>query len=304
MKSLIKAILKNLPFVGKIYRDYALLNENACFPPGHFYSPIINVKEIKERADIIWSERDSFQVLGVELNAEIQLSLVENLSAFYSEIPFKEEKSENLRYYFDNKYYGYTDASVLYFMIRHLKPKRIVEVGSGFSSAVMMDTNELFFNSSIQLTFIEPYPDRLKSLLKKDDNDVVNIIESKVQLVDLNIFKQLEAGDVLFIDSSHVSKTDSDLNHLLFEVLPILKPGVMIHFHDIFFPFEYPKSWVLQGRNWNEIYLLRAFLMYNSSYKIEFYADFLHMHFADCFANLPLLYKNTGSCLWIRKINS
>ena len=290
-----------LPIVGKIYRDYSILNENACFPPGHFYSPIVNVKEIIKREKFIWSRRESLSIPAIDLHLNDQLMLVENFYQYYQEIPFSEQKSANLRYYFDNKYYSYTDASILYFMIRHYQPKRIVEVGSGYSSAVMMDTNELFFNNKIQLTFIEPYPDRLNELIKTDDYSIVNLLESNVQNVDLNIFKQLDKGDFLFIDSSHVSKTDSDLNHLLFEVLPVLKPGVMIHFHDIFYPFEYPKKWVLEGRNWNETYLLRTFLMYNSVFKIELYADFLHTHYSDCFVKLPLLYKNTGACLWLQK---
>jgi len=302
LKSIIKSILKKLPFVGKIYRDYVLLNENACYAPGHFYSPVVDVKEIKKREEIIWSHRKSLSIPGIELNTEEQLKLVENFSRYYHDMPFKDLKSENLRYYFDNKYYSYTDASVLYFMMRHFQPKRIVEVGSGYSSAVMLDTNELFFDNNIKLTFVEPYPDRLKGLLKSGDNKFVELLEDNVQNVDLNIFMQLEAGDFLFIDSSHVSKTDSDLNHLLFIVLPVLKPGVMIHFHDIFYPFEYPAAWVLAGRNWNEDYLLRSFLMYNSNFKIEFFADFLHKHYANCFTELPLLYKNSGACMWIKKM--
>ena len=188
MKSIIKSILKKLPFVGKIYRDYVLLNENACYAPGHFYSPIVDVKEIKKREEIIWSHRKSLSIPGIELNTEEQLKLVENFSRYYHDMPFKDLKSENLRYYFDNKYYSYTDASVLYFMMRHFQPKRIVEVGSGYSSAVMLDTNELFFDNNIKLTFVEPYPDRLKGLLKSGDNKFVELLEDNVQNVDLNIF--------------------------------------------------------------------------------------------------------------------
>ncbi len=302
MKSIIKSVLKKLPFVGKIYHDHVILSENACYKPGHFYSPIVDVKEIKKREDVIWSYRNALSIPGIELNLDEQLKLVEKFYQYYQDIPFKDLKSENLRFYFDNTYYSYTDASVLYFMIRHFQPKRIVEVGSGYSSAVMLDTNELFFDNNINLTFVEPYSDRLKGLLKFGDNKFVNLLEAKVQTVDLNVFMQLEAGDILFIDSSHVSKTDSDLNHLLFVVLPILKPGVLIHFHDIFYPFEYPASWVLGGRNWNEDYLLRSFLMYNSNFKIEFFADYLHHHYGSCFDKMPILYKNTGGCMWLRKM--
>lgn len=299
---MIKSVLKKLPLFGKVYSNYILYKENACYAPAHFYSPIVDVKEIKNREDIIWSYRNLLTIPGIDLNIDEQLNLVEKFYQYYDEMPFKDLKSENLRYYFDNNYYSYTDASVLYFMIRHFQPKRIVEVGSGYSSAVMLDTNELFFDNNIKLTFIEPYPDRLKGLLKSDDKKYVDLIETKVQTADLNLFMQLEAGDILFIDSSHVSKTDSDLNHLLFVVLPILKPGVIIHFHDIFYPFEYPAAWVLEGRNWNEDYLLKSFLMYNSNFKIQFFADYLHLHYENCFDKMPILYKNTGGCIWLTKL--
>jgi len=303
LKNKIKSILKKIPFFGKVYRDYVLLNENSCHPPGHFYSPIINVQDVKKRANEIWAKVDKKSIQGVNLNVEGQLNLLADFAEYYADLPFEDMKSEKLRYYYDNPYYGYTDAIVLYSMMRKFKPKRIVEVGSGFSSAVMLDTNEMFFNNAIQLTFIEPFPDRLNSLLRKGDRDSVKVVESIVQTVDLEIFKRLEVGDFLFIDSSHVSKTDSDLNHLMFEVLPILKPGVIIHFHDVFYPFEYPKNWVFSGRNWNEDYILHTFMMYNSSFSILLFADYLHRHHQDAFAEMPLLFKNTGACMWIKKEN-
>ncbi|MFN0188040.1 MAG: class I SAM-dependent methyltransferase [Bacteroidia bacterium] len=301
MKSILKAVLIKLPFVGNEFREYFLLRDNSCFSPGHFYSTIVDVKEIEKREKYIWSRRDSLSIPAIDLHLNDQLNLVNEFYQYYQEMPFTDKKLAQLRFYFDNDYYSYTDASVLYFMMRHCRPKRIIEVGSGFSSAIMLDTNQLFFDNKIQLTFIEPFPERLKMLIRADDYNFVNLFESNVQSVDLNIFKQLEEGDFLFIDSSHVSKTDSDLNYLLFEVLPLLKPGVMIHFHDIFYPFEYPKKWVQEGRNWNEIYFLRAFLMYNPVFKIELFVDYLHAHHSECFAKLPLLYKNTGGCMWIKK---
>src|SRR5690606_22964232 len=114
-------------------------------------------------------------------------------------------------------------------------------------------------------------------------------------------FDRLEADDILFIDSTHVAKTGSDVNYILFEILPRLKSGVLIHFHDVFYPFEYPRDWVFAGRNWNEDYLLRAFLMYNPAFEIILFSHYLHKHHPDAFAAIPLCYNNRGGNLWIVK---
>jgi hypothetical protein len=216
-------------------------------------------------------------------------------------MPFNANKQDHLRYQFENGSYSYTDAIVLYSMIRNLKPKRIIEVGSGHSSAVMLDTNELFFNNQINLTFIDPYPERLLSLLKEEDKINNTLIKSDVQLLDLKLFKELQEGDILFIDSTHVSKTGSDVNYILFEILPNLNEGVYIHFHDIFYPFEYPKEWVFNGRNWNENYILKAFLMHNADYKMILFSEYLHKFSKETFSKLPLCYNNHGGNLWLKK---
>ena len=115
------------------------------------------------------------------------------------------------------------------------------------------------------------------------------------------LFDELAENDILFIDSTHVSKTGSDVNYILFEILPRLKPGVFIHFHDVFYPFEYPREWVFGGFNWNENYLLHAFLMYNETFEIKIFADYLHVHHKEIFKEMPLCYKNTGGNLWLQK---
>jgi len=125
-----------------------------------------------------------------------------------------------LRYFYANRYYQYSDAICLYSMIRHLRTKRIIEVGSGFSSAVMLDTNELFFSNAVVCTFIDPDPRRLSTLLRDADRDRIEIVARMVQDADLALFDALEHGDILFVDSSHVAKTGSDVNHILFTILP------------------------------------------------------------------------------------
>ena len=127
----------------------------------------------------------------------------------------------------------------------------------------MMDVNELFFDNRISLNFVEPYPERLYSLMSERDKQVSTVLEKPVQEIGPDFFGQLEKNDILFIDSSHVAKCGSDVNYLFFEILPALKSGVLVHFHDVFYPFEYPRDWMFSGWNWNEDYLLKAFLMYS-----------------------------------------
>jgi predicted O-methyltransferase YrrM len=294
----VKKVLNKLPYIRVLYNQ----SLNSCFANGHFYSPIISIEEIKKRESEIWKNRDADGITGIELRTEEQKNLVEQFINYYQDLPFKSEKQAEIRYQFDNGSYSYTDGIILYAIIRYNKPKRIIEVGSGFSSMVMLDTNEMFFNNQIDLTFIDPYPERLYSLMKYSDKEQTTVIESDVQLIPLTVFEKLEAGDILFIDSTHVSKTGSDVNYILFEILPVLKSGVLIHFHDVFYPFEYPKEWVFQGRNWNEDYILKAFLMYNEKFRIKLFSEYLHRHHPNVFSEMPLCYNNTGGNLWIEKI--
>jgi predicted O-methyltransferase YrrM len=291
-----------LPYVGRLFQEHLDFKRNSCFPPGHYYSPIISIDDIRMRENEIWAKSKIDGVIGIDLNTQTQIDLLKNsLSAFYHEMPFSFGKQAKIRYYFDNGFYTYTDGIILYSMIRHFKPKRIIEIGSGFSSAVMLDTNELFFNNQIKLSFIEPYPERLLSLINENDVKTNTIIESDVQSINLQQFEELDAGDILFIDSTHVVKTASDVNYILFEILPKLKSGVLIHFHDVFYPFEYPKEWVFVGRNWNEAYFLKAFLMYNDDFEIKFFADYMHEHHKESFSDMPLTYRDHGSNFWLEK---
>ena len=188
-------------------------------------------------------------------------------------------------------------------MLRLHRPARVVEVGSGFSSALMLDTNERFLDRSTQLTFIEPYPVRLNGLLRDEDRKQASVRTEFVQDTPLEIFTALQPGDFLFIDSSHVARPGSDLNHLLFNVIPLLTPGVIIHFHDIFWPFEYPLPWIEEGRAYNELYLLRAFLAYNPAFEILLFNHHAgHAERPWLEANMPLFLRNTGGSLWLRKL--
>ena len=300
LKNKIKTLVNKLPYVRGLFKQTL----NSAYPNGHFYSPVISIEDIKKREAEIWKNVEIDGILGIDLRTEAQKKLLEQFAQYYNQMPFKAEKQVTIRYQFENDYYSYTDGIILYSIIRHFKPKRIIEIGSGFSSAVMLDTNELFFKNQIELTFIDPYPQRLFSLMTELDRQRVKVIESDVQLISLDVFKKLESGDILFVDSTHVTKTRSDVNYILFEILPILNRGVLIHFHDIFYPFEYPKDWVFRGFNWNEDYILKAFLMYNEKFEIKIFSEYLHKHHKEAFVDLPLTYLNKGGNLWIEKKNN
>lgn len=275
------------------------LHKRIGFAPGDYYSPYPDLEEVRRDAARIFATPR--QLPGVELREEDQLTLVERLKAYYPELPFGDDRREGLRYYFVNPYYRHNDAIMLYALMRHLQPRRIAEIGSGFSSAVMLDTNELFFDNSISLTFVEPFPERLRSQFKPGDHERVTLLEQRVQDVPVDAFATLGAGDILFVDSSHVSKTGSDLNYILFDILPRLQPGVHIHFHDIYYPFEYPPEWVYEGRAWNEAYLLRAFLQYNHAFEIVLFNRFISDFHPEAYAEMPLCLVNRGSSLWLRR---
>ncbi len=321
--NMLKLLGRQLPGVSALVQERNVLNTKVSslnktlsvwkkghVPPGHYYSPIPNLEEIKSRHTQIF-EKPINEILGIDLNTSEQLKLLESFAGNYGDLPFPEDPSSGFRYYLNNDFYAYSDGICLYSMLRQLKPRRFIEVGSGFSSAAALDTRDRFLDSEMEFVFIEPYPERLESLLTSDDkkNEHIRIIPSFVQDVTLDIFSSLQSGDILFIDSTHVSRVGSDVNYLFFEVIPALNPGVHIHIHDVFFPFEYPKKWIYDGRSWNESYLLRAFLQYNRDFEIVFFNNYLQQVYHDLVAEkMPLCLTQpnseltiTGS-IWLRRL--
>jgi predicted O-methyltransferase YrrM len=279
-----------------------LIRAQGCVPPGHFYSPIPSLDDVaRDEARLFgpWPR----EIPGIALREAEQLALLDRLQPYYPDGVFPVEKAAGFRYYFENLAYGYSDAVFYHMMIRYLKPKRIIEVGSGYSSCMALDTNELFLGNTVACTFIEPYPDVLLSLVSGEDRERVEVIATRLQDVSLERFAALEENDILFVDSTHVSKIGSDVNHIFFEIMPLLRPGVYVHFHDIFYPFEYLRDWIYEGRAWNEAYLLRAFLTLNTSFEIVLFNTFLERFHRERFARqMPLCLRNEGGSIWIRKI--
>lgn len=271
------------------------------FPVGHFYSPLPSRTEIGEAF-----ARGGFgpPFPGVDLNEAEQFARLERFASWYPEQPFPEKQTNGRRFYLDNPSYGHYDAMMLYGMLREARPRRIIEVGSGFSSAAMLDLNETLLGGDAQLTFIDPDMQRLRPLLRTGDHARVTLIEKRVQEVPLETFSILGENDVLFIDSSHVSKIGSDVNRLYFDVLPALAPGVLIHIHDVAGNLDYPRDWLEDGRAWNEQYVLRAFLMNNSAYRMELFSAWLwNMRHELICDRMPLCARGGGGQMWLRKLS-
>ncbi|MBI2934850.1 MAG: class I SAM-dependent methyltransferase [Chloroflexi bacterium] len=305
MKSLLKRLAGRLPglhtFDGYLHPRHTSDQEQEPFSRGHFHSPLPDYTEVKSRAPTLFSKEVDLGP-SIQLRADAQLALLADLASFYEDFDWPEQPSPNRRFYLTNPFFGHGDAIILYMMLRYLRPKRIIEVGSGFSSALMLDINEKFLDRSVTFTFIEPFSERLMAILHDDDWGCSQHIQDIVQRVPISTFGNLGPNDILFIDSSHVSKIGSDVNFIIFEVLPALKPGVAVHFHDILWPFEYPETWIMQGVAWNEAYILRAFLQYNDEFDILLFNSYVGYKFAFFLrSRMPRFLENTGGSLWLRK---
>jgi predicted O-methyltransferase YrrM len=294
-----KEILSKIPYLRYAY----WYRKNAAQRPGHYYSPVIDIDDLERREEQVWKKPRRLE--GIVWNDEEQESFLSALIESNEVIPFTDNPSPGFRYYFDNKTYPHSDGLVLFSMLRAFKPKRIIEVGSGFSSALILDTRDHFLKDSPTLTFIEPNPDdRLTNLLKREDYETVSVVKDIVQNTPVDTFRQLRENDILLIDNSHVSKVGSDVNYLMTEILPCLNKGVIVHIHDIFYPFEYPKDWIFEHKlNWNEIYMVHNFLLFNSQFKIIFFSDYVHQKYKQRIENkVPLFYKGRPGSLWLQRV--
>jgi len=264
--------------------------------PVHFYQPIPDTQTLPE---MLW-KRPS-KLVGIDMNHSVQLDLLRKrfpkFREEYEQFPTK-PTGEPSRFYLGNGLFDGTDALVAYSMVRHFQPDLIIEVGSGFSSLVSGEAAAK--NNSSALICIEPFP---KEFLKQGFPGLHSLIEKRVEDVDLNFFSQLGSGDILFIDSSHTVKIGGDVNYLFLELLPRLKPGVIVHVHDIFLPFEYRRDWVMdEFRFWTEQYLLQAFLSFNSEFEVLMANSYLsHYYKEDLKAAFPSLASWGGGSFWMRR---
>jgi predicted O-methyltransferase YrrM len=247
--------------------------------PVHYYSPIPNTRRLP---DTLW-ERES-ELRGVDVDEAPQLALLRRFAERYrSEYDsFPRAPTAGDDFFLDNGYFMTSDAEVLYCMVRDQRPRRVVEVGSGFSTLLtsLALQRNLRDGHPGSLTCIEPYP--AFEWLRQGSRAPDRLIETHVQLVPPAIFEELEANDILFIDSTHVVAIGSDVVHEFLEVLPRLRPGVLVHVHDIFLPREVHRRWIKEDRwFWNEQYLLHAFLLFNREFEVLWTGHLMHVRHPD-----------------------
>jgi predicted O-methyltransferase YrrM len=239
--------------------------------PVYYYSPVPNIVELKKTKNI-WARKSELPGISVNLDEQVQ-----NLRAIC--LPYQSEYTGN-RFYKEalskgfGLGYGYLEAQALHGVIRYYKPKKIIEVGSGVSTYCMLAAlamNENETGESSQLTCIDPHPSYRLRALKR-----ITLLTKKVQTLPLDTFKELGKGDLLFIDSSHTVKPGSDVNYLILEVLPCLRDRVIVHFHDIYLPYDYERAVLKKFFHRTETSLLRAFLIFNERIDIIFCMSQLH----------------------------
>lgn len=278
-----------------------------CLPlPVHFYSPVPDIDDLEQRN--IWEKKS--QLIGIDFQIEKQVALLRNLGEKYgNECTWPHSPTANpTEFYIDNNSFSFGCAAALHSMIRHCKPKRILEVGSGNSSIVINNAinQNRKKNCPAEYVVIDPFP---SELVTQKLTNVTKVIIDKVELTDESLFVQLDQNDLLFIDSGHVVKTGGDVNFLILEILPRLKPGVIIHFHDIGLPFEYPKTYFTNPQFrvfWTEAYLLQAFLSFNPYFEVLLGMNYLMREktteFKKAFPHYnPDLHKSISGSFWIRR---
>src|SRR5262245_10024694 len=242
--------------------------------PVHYYTPVPNIIELERTTDV-WAKPSSMSGVHVDLDEQL-----DNLRGVCT--PFEREFYRNPHYQYAinqqfgsgrSRFFGYIEAQVLHAVVRHYKPARLIEIGGGVptyctSQALAMNRRE---GINGQIICIEPNPiDAIKNI------DYVNLIARPIQDVPLEHFRALQANDIVFIDSNHAVKSGSEVNYIVLEILPIIPKDVLVHFHDIYLPYDYDRDVLRTFLHPNETALVAAFLSCNTRYKILFALSMLH----------------------------
>ncbi|PQJ80411.1 class I SAM-dependent methyltransferase [Polaribacter porphyrae] len=256
------------------YSRRILLNIGVLPIIDHYYDPFLHKKDLKKPLE---QARD---LPAINFNVDEQLKLLNsfNYSQEFKNVPTNYENE--LTFHFKNGSFCSGDAEYWYNIIRHKKPNKIIEIGSGHSTKMarkaILKNQQENPNYTCLHTCIEPY--EMPWLEKLG----IKIIRDKVENININFFKALDKNDILFIDSSHIIKPQGDVLYEFLEILPILNKGVIVHVHDIFTPRDYLDEWVFKEyKLWNEQYLLEAFLCNNESWRIIGAVNFLKNNYFD-----------------------
>ena len=288
--------IRLIKFIGlkKFVASKFIFSRTGIFPlVDHYYEPRFNFENY---------EQLNRELGAIDYNHTNQLAVLKSFS--YREelknLP-KSRTTEN-KFFYNNGSFPAGDAECYYSIIREYKPSRIIEIGSGYSTLLAIEAINMNLSEnrtfSTELICIEPFEFPWLEELG------VKVIREKVENVNLDLFNKLESGDILFIDSTHMIKPQGDVTFEVLQILPKLKSGTLIHFHDIFTPLDYPESWLKQEfRLWNEQYLVEAFLADNDSFDIFLALSFLNITSqSDLLSAFPVLSESeTPSSLWLKK---
>ena len=267
----------------------------------HYFQPLINPNKHNLK-----SLRDERIIGELDLNINKQKEIILSFNYVDELLKFPRTKSNDNKFYYHNNSFGSGDAEYLYNIIRKFKPNRIIEIGSGFSTKMMLNSinrnRDEDGNYNCELTCIEPFA------YKQIEGLPTTLFKEKVESLDIKIFKELKKDDILFIDSSHIIKPQGDVLFEIQYVLPQLNPGVLIHFHDIFTPRDYLDEWVYKEHYlWNEQYLLESFLSCNDRFEVIGSLNYLKHNYWDLLSSkCPILSKEKNAepgSFWIRKIS-
>lgn len=268
----------------------------------HYYEPMFNYKKH------LWhSLRNERHLPGIDINENVQLHWLDQFDYAEELMRIPQNQTHDRLFYYKNPNFSEGDAECLYSLIRLNRPKKIIEIGSGFSTMMAREAikkNQLEdSNYKCQHICIEPYEMPWLNTI-----DGIEVLRQKVEETEASLFQQLGANDILFIDSSHIIRPQSDVLMEYLEILPILNIGVLIHIHDIFTPYDYLDHWLIdEMKLWNEQYLLEAFLSCNSKFEIILALNFLsHKHPVKLANKFPMLRGNVEQAeprsIWIKKI--
>lgn len=298
------AVVKHMADTGEGTDECLKLN---CLPMRvHYYSPIPDVSDLRQRQ--VWQRKSSLP--GLDFRSEQQVEFLRSLGAQYGdECNWPPTPTGNpMEFYTENNSFSFGCAASLHSILRHYKPRKVFEIGSGNSSLVFaaaLDRN-LADGYPCEYTIIDPYP---ASFVKNGLPSRVKIIPERVELLDASLFESLSQDDILFIDSGHTVRTGSDVNFLFLDVLPRLAPGVVVHVHDIGLPYEYPEVYFTNPSFrmfWTESYLLQAFLAFNSQFEVLLALNYIMadkpQEFERSFQNYdPSKHKATSGSFWMRR---
>ncbi|TFF90911.1 MAG: class I SAM-dependent methyltransferase [Promethearchaeota archaeon] len=259
--------------------------------PNHYYYPVPDTRFLTTKTFTSRSE-----LIGINMNVNEQLELLNKFNANYAkefnDFPRFRTKIPH-QYYVTNGNFRSVDGEILYCMIRDFKPKKIIEIGSGYSTfcsaQAILKNEEEDKNYSCELIAIEPYPNKI---LQQGFPGLTEVMIKNLQDVPIKFFKKLTENDILFIDSSHILNIGNDVYLEYLEILPRLNKGVLVHIHDIFLPAEYPPEWVLNLlRFFNEQYLLQSFLCFNDDFKILWASKYMQMEHSEKLENIFKSFK-------------